>query len=306
VNVTTQPAPAPVATQPTPVAAAPTWLARARDFISLTKPRLSSLVLFVVFLGAWLAGGGPATWHAVIATALVAGGANALNMYMERDRDTLMKRTAGRPLPTGRLQPVEVLVFGCALGIIGVTWLALATTPLAAMLAAATFVSYVAVYTPLKTRTTLNTHIGAIPGALPSLIGYAAVAGNLAPLPWALFWIVYLWQIPHFLSIAWIYRDDYARGGYKMLPSVDPDGSLTGRQAVVGAIAIIPVSLLPFFGGTAGVLYLAAALVVGAIYLARAIAFMHSRTDRTARGLMRASLVYLPVLIIALLLSYKR
>ena len=198
-----------------------------------------------------------------------------------------------------------MLIFGLALGIIGVTWLALATTPLAAWLAAGTFVSYVALYTPLKTRTTLNTHIGAIPGALPGLIGYAAVAGNLAPLPWALFWIVYLWQIPHFLSIAWIYRDDYRRGGYKMLPVVDADGSLTGRQAVVGAIAIIPVSLLPFFGGTAGALYLAAALIVGAIYLARAIAFMHARNERTARGLMRASLVYLPVLITALLFSFK-
>ena len=299
-----------VSTQPPPVAAAestavaPRALARTLEFVSLTKPRLSTLVLFVVFLGAWLAGGGPATWHAVFATALVAGGANALNMYIERDRDKLMRRTRGRPLSTGRLQPVEVLVFGMLLGIIGVAWLALATTPLAALLAAGTFVSYVAIYTPLKTRTTLNTHIGAIPGALPGLIGYAAVAGHLAPLPWALFWIVYLWQIPHFLSIAWIYRDDYERGGYKMLPSVDPDGSLTGRQAVVGAIAIIPVSLLPFFGGSAGALYLAAAVLVGGLYLARAIAFMHTRSDRTARGLMRASLVYLPVLITALILDF--
>ena len=301
---TTQPAPAP-ATTAAPATETQSWLARVGAFVSLTKPRLSLLVLFVVFLGAWLAGGGAATWHAVIATALVAGGANALNMYMERDLDRLMRRTRGRPLPTGRLQPVEVLVFALALGAIGVTWLWLATTPLAAVLAAGTYISYALLYTPLKTRTTLNTHIGAIPGALPGLIGYAAVAGNLAPLPWALFWIVYLWQIPHFLSIAWIYRDDYERGGYRMLPAVDPDGSLTGRQSVVGAIAIIPVSLLPFFGGMAGPIYLAAALGVGGLYLARSIAFMHVRSEATARGLMRASLVYLPVLITALLIDYN-
>ncbi|MHC4953346.1 MAG: heme o synthase [Planctomycetota bacterium] len=277
---------------------------RAGDFIELTKPRLSSLVLFVVFLGAWLAGGGFASWQAVLATGLVAGGANAINMFMERRLDSRMRRTWDRPLPSGRLQPYEVLAFGSVLGVVGVSWLALATTPLAAILAAATLLSYVLLYTPLKTRTTLNTHIGAIPGALPALIGWAAVQGSIAPLPWALFWIVYLWQLPHFLAIAWIHREDYARGGFKMLPSVDPDGSLTGRQAVVGAIAIIPVSLLPFFGGAVGVVYLFVALVAGAFYLLRAVAFMHERTEETARRLMRASLIYLPLILFALLVDF--
>jgi len=282
----------------------PRLLAKAGDFIELTKPRLSSLVLFVVFLGAWLAGGGIGAWQAVVATGLVAGGANALNMLMERRLDARMRRTLGRPLPSGRLLPGEVFIFGSLLGIIGVTWLAVATTPLAAVLAALTFLSYVLLYTPLKTRTTLNTQVGAIPGALPALIGWAAVQGSLAPLPWALFWIVYLWQIPHFLSIAWIYREDYEAGGFKMLPSVDPDGSLTGRQAVVGAIALLPVSLLPFFNHYVGVVYVFAAVVAGAYYLGSAIMFMHDRTETTARGLMRASLIYLPVLLFALLVDY--
>jgi len=279
-------------------------LTKIGEFLELTKPRLSSLVLFVVFLGAWLAGGGLESWQAVLATGMVAGGANAINMLLERRLDARMRRTLGRPLPSGRLTPMEVLVFGSVLGIGGVTWLALATTPLAAILAALTFLSYVLLYTPLKTRTTLNTHIGAIPGALPALIGWAAVQGTLSPLPWCLFWIVYLWQIPHFLSIAWIHRADYEAGGFRMLPSVDPDGSLTGRQAVVGAIALIPVSLLPFFGHAVGPLYLVAAVLAGGYYLIRAIAFMHTRTETTARQLMRASLIYLPVLLFALLLDY--
>jgi len=284
--------------------ASPNVLAKMGVFLELTKPRLSSLVLFVVFLSAWLAGGGIESWQAVLATGLVAGGANALNMLLERRLDARMRRTMARPLPSGRLTPVEVFVFGSALGVGGVAWLALATTPLAALLAALTFLSYVLLYTPLKTRTTLNTHIGAIPGALPALIGWAAVEGTLGPLPWALFWIVYLWQIPHFLSIAWIYREDYEAGGFRMLPSVDPDGSFTGRQAVVGAIALLPVSLLPFFGHGGGPVYLLAAVVAGGYYLFRAIAFMHNRTERTARSLMRASLVYLPALLFGLMLDY--
>jgi len=280
------------------------WPARAADFASLTKPRLSSLVLFVVFLSGWLAQGAFSTiLHAVFGTGLVAGGANALNMLFERDLDAQMDRTKGRPLPGGRLAPFEVAAFGLALAIGGITWLAFATTPLAAGLAATTFIVYLFLYTPLKTRTPLNTLVGAVPGALPGLIGWAAVHGDVGPLPSTLFWIVFFWQIPHFLAIAWIYKDDYARAGYRMLPQADVDGVATGRQAVLGAMTLIPVSLIPSVAGLAGAWYAAGAVVIGYYFVVRAVLFLRKRTDGTARGLLRASLVYLPVLLALLLLD---
>jgi len=278
--------------------------ARLADFASLTKPRLSSLVLFVVFLSGWLADGDLATiLCAVLGTGLVAGGANAVNQLLERDLDARMDRTRNRPLPGGRLAPFEVGVFGIGLALAGVTWLAFATTPLAAGLAAATFITYIFLYTPLKTRTPLNTLVGAVPGALPGLIGWAAVHGDVGPLPSTLFWIVFFWQIPHFLAIAWIYRDDYARAGYRMLPAVDPEGISTGRQAVLGATTLIPVSLIPYFAGLAGAWYAAGATVLGYYFLVHAILFLRRRTLPTARSLMRASLVYLPVLLALLLID---
>jgi len=278
--------------------------ARLADFASLTKPRLSSLVLFVVFLSGWLAQGDLLTiLHAVLGTGLVAGGANAVNMLLERDLDARMRRTRNRPLPEGRLSPLEVGVFGFGIAIAGLAWLALATTPLATGLAAATFITYIFLYTPLKTRTPFNTLVGAVPGALPGLIGWAAVKGDVGPLPSALFWIVFFWQIPHFLAIAWMYRDDYASGGYRMLPQVDPCGVATARQATIGALTLIPVSLVPYFAGLAGVWYAAGAIVLGYYFLVRAVLFLRNRTDATARSLMRASLVYLPVLLAILLLD---
>ena len=282
----------------------PAWL----DYVELTKPRLSSFVLVVVFIAAWMADPVRADllliFQAVLGTALCAGGANALNMYVERDHDTRMRRTWNRPLPAGRMRPRDALLFGTLLSVVGTSWLLLATTPLAAAVAALNIVSYVFVYTPLKRVTTLNTHIGAVPGALPALIGWAAVTGTLsegAAPAWMLFLIVYLWQVPHFLSIAWLYREDYARGGFKMLTVVDPDGATTGRQAVLGALALVPVSLLPPVGGVAGNVYFVGALILGALVLRRAIAFALSRTTNSARLLMRSSLLYLPLLLALLL-----
>jgi len=282
----------------------PAWL----DYLELTKPRLSLFVLVVVFIAAWMADPVHADlvliFHAVMGTALCAGGANALNMYVERDHDAHMHRTWNRPLPAGRLRPRDVLLFGCLLSVIGTAQLLLATTPLAAAVAAANVLCYVLVYTPLKRVTTLNTHIGAVPGALPALIGWSAVTGTLttgAAPAWMLFLIVYVWQLPHFLSIAWLYREDYARGGFRMLTVVDRDGAATGRQAVLGALALVPVSLLPAIGGVAGLLYFVGALVLGALFLLRAIAFALARTSNSARLLMRSSLLYLPLLLALML-----
>jgi protoheme IX farnesyltransferase len=276
------------------------------DFLELTKPRLSSFVLLVVALAAWLGSGGTVTgstlFLAVLGTGLVAGGANAFNMVIEREFDARMARTAGRPLPSGRLEPVEAAAFAGLITVVGLGLL-LGTTPLAALLAALSSASYVLVYTPLKRRTTLNTHVGAVPGALPALVGWAAATGSLDPAAWTLFGIVYLWQIPHFLAIAWLYRDDYARGGFRMLPSADPEGVATGRQAVGGAAALLAASLLPSLGGLTGGWYFAGALALGAWFIRRAVRFALSRTGATARQLLRASLVYLPLLLALMFLD---
>ena len=277
------------------------------DYLELTKPRLSVLVLVVVALSGWLASAGSVdvglVLRAVLGAALVAAGASALNMLLERDHDARMPRTWNRPLPAGRLQPREVCVFGIGLTAAGLALLALGTTSLAAFLAALTSASYLGLYTPLKRVTTLNTHVGAIAGALPTLIGWAAVRGGLEPAAWVLFAILYLWQLPHFLSIAWLYRDDYARGGFRMLPAVDPSGRVTGRQAVLGALALLPVSLLPTLVGVAGAVYFLGALALGIFFVHRAVSFALDRTQATARALMRASLVYLPLLLTLLCLD---
>ncbi|MEM8883540.1 MAG: heme o synthase [Planctomycetota bacterium] len=279
------------------------WTVRAAAMVELTKPRLASLVLFVVYIGAFLAGdGGLVAIHAVLGTFLVAGGANALNQVLERHLDARMQRTRERPLPTGRLTPVEAAVFGGAISLAGVLWLLAFTTPLAAALAACTLICYVVIYTPLKTRTPLNTLVGAVPGALPALIGWAAVHGDVGPLPSTLFWIVFFWQIPHFLAIAWIYRKDYAAGGFRMLPAVDPDGVSTARQSTVGALTLLPVSLIPYFAGLAGPVYAIGAFVLGLYFLVCALQFLRRRSDASARVLFRASLVYLPALLALLLL----
>jgi protoheme IX farnesyltransferase len=265
-------------------------------------------VLFTVAAVFWLGSRGTpdlaALLHTVCATALVAAGASALNQLLERHTDSLMRRTEGRPLPSGRLQPLEVLVFGLALGLGGLVYLGVAVRqPVAVLTAAVTFATYAFVYTPLKRRTTLNTLVGAVPGALPPVIGWTAAHGALAPEALTLFLILFVWQVPHFLAIAWIYRDDYARAGLCMLPGMDPTGRLTGRQMTTYCLTLIPVSFLPGLLGEAGPVYLAAALVLGLGFLAAALGFVREVSVAQARRVLWASLVYLPMLLALLLIG---
>jgi protoheme IX farnesyltransferase len=280
---------------------------RVAAFVALTKPRIAVMVLMTVavgfLLGARRASHPSALFLTMLGTALVAGGASAWNQVLERSRDLRMRRTANRPLPSGRLNVVEASVFASALTVAGLLALALGANALAAQVALATFLLYVAVYTPLKPWTTLNTAIGAVPGALPPVIGWAAATGRLGIEAWALFLIVFLWQFPHFLAIAWIYRDDYARGGHRMLPALDPLGLITGRQAAGYALALIPAGLLPAVVGLAGPWYFAGSLLLGLFYLAAATHFWFEVGDPAARKLLRASFVYLPAVLLLLLVN---
>jgi heme o synthase len=283
---------------------------RLSDYLALAKLRVAVLVLFTVGAGVLLAAGPEVDllvlFHAVLGTALVAAGASALNQLLERHSDALMRRTENRPLPSGRLQPVEVALFGMALGLVGVLYLAVTLRqPCTPLLAAFTFAAYVGVYTPLKSRTTLNTLVGAVPGALPPVIGWTAVHGTFGPGAWALFAVVFIWQVPHFLAIAWMYREDYARAGLRMLPVSDADGIQTGRHMVVYCLALIPASLVPVAQGFAGPVYLSGALVLGIAFLASAAGFARSPSVARARRLLRASLVYLPGLLVLLLLDSR-
>jgi protoheme IX farnesyltransferase len=292
----------------TPEPVASTSLSRFADYIALTKPRIAVLVLFTVAAGAIFAAGRGTNpivvLNAVIGSALVAGGASALNQLIEKDSDARMRRTANRPLPAGRLQPLEVFLFGSLLGATGLLYLAITLEkPAAALVAAVTFASYVGIYTPLKARTPLNTLVGAVPGALPPVIGWAAVRGTVDREAVALFLILFLWQVPHFLAIAWIYREEYARAGLRMLPSVDPDGRDTSRHMITWCLTLIPASLGPVMLHAAGSVYLAGAVALGIGFLATAVAFQRSRSPGRARRVLRASLVYLPGLFALLLLD---
>ncbi len=288
--------------------AIPSALARLADFVELTKPRIALMVLFTVAVGAWLAAPGGVDvvrlLHAVLGTALVAGGASALNQLLERHSDTLMHRTENRPLPAGRLQPVEVLCFGVGLSLGGLLYLAVTLrTPVPVFVVALTLLSYVLVYTPLKRHTAWNTVVGAVPGALPPVIGWTAMGGPLGPEVLALFGVLFLWQLPHFYAIAWIYRDDYARAGLRMLPTVDPRGARTGGQMAGFCVALLAVSLAPGFAGHAGPLYVAGAVLLGSAFLAAALGFVQHRSVADARCVMRASLVYLPLLLVLLVID---
>jgi len=276
-------------------------------YVSLTKPRIVVMVLVTVGVGFLLGARGsahPATLSlTLLGTALVAGGASTLNQWMERARDARMRRTANRALPRGRLGAVEAASFGVGLGLAGTAILLWGANWLAAAVAVSTLLLYVFVYTPLKPWTTLNTAIGAIPGALPPVIGWAAATETLGIEAFSLFLIVFLWQFPHFLAIAWIYREDYARGGLKMLPDVDPQGALTGRQATIYALALIPAGLLPATIGLAGPVYFIGALVLGLLYLVAAIQFWTGVSESTARRLLRMSFCYLPLVLLLLVLN---
>jgi protoheme IX farnesyltransferase len=229
-------------------------------------------------------------------TGLIAGGASAFNQVIERDLDALMRRTRARPLPGQRLQPLEGWLFGSAITLAGVLLIVASSNLLAGAVALATLVTYVAIYTPLKKRTSFGTVIGAIPGALPPVIGWAAVAGELPLKAWILFGIMFLWQLPHFLAIAWMYRDDYARAGFPMLPVIEPDGRSTGRQSVVYAAALVPLSLAPTLLHMAGGVYFAGALALGIGFVWLTFRFARTRAVKDARHVFFGSIAYLPVL----------
>jgi protoheme IX farnesyltransferase len=273
---------------------------RTSDFVMLAKPRLNLLVVASALAGYVMAGGDLSNAVVVVCTvlgtALVAGGASAFNQVIERVPDSLMRRTRLRPVPDGRLQPFESLVFATALAIAGLTLLGTAVNVLSAIVALVTLGTYALVYTPLKRRSSFATVIGAIPGALPPVIGWAAARGALSQGAWVLFAIVFLWQLPHFLAIAWIYRDDYARAGFLMLPVIEPDGRSTARQAVFYCAALLPVSLAPTLLGLANTFYFAAALVLGLLFLALTLKFARTRASSDARRLFFASIIYLPLI----------
>jgi protoheme IX farnesyltransferase len=274
---------------------------RFSDYLELTKPRVTLMVVFTMAFGFYLGGRGERDWlvllHALIGTALVAGGTSALNQYLERDIDAKMRRTKNRPLPAGRLRPIEALAFSVAISIIGLVYLLLMVNWLTALLAATTLMSYVFLYTPLKQKNSLSTIVGAIPGALPPLGGWTAARNELSIEGWILFAILFIWQLPHFLAIAWIYREDYSRGGLPMLTVVDPDGDSAGRQIISNCLALLPISLLPTIVGMAGRIYFVGALALSLFFLACGIAVMRHRSNATMRRLLRASLLYLPILL---------
>ncbi len=275
----------------------------------LFKMRLTFLVLLTTFVGFYAGWRGPMACglmlHTLLGTALLAAGASALNQLLEREYDAKMRRTEDRPLPSGRITPEAALVTGGVCAGAGLLWLALAVNPLTAWLGALTLASYLFVYTPLKRLTTWNTAIGAIPGALPPLMGWTAARGEVSGGGWSLFAILFFWQLPHFLAIAWIYREDYARAGFVMLPALDPTGARTGRQAVSHALGLLPVSLCPFLCGLAGPVYLAGALALGAGYAWRAWQFSRHLSVAGARRLFYASILYLPLLLALIVFNKK-
>jgi protoheme IX farnesyltransferase len=242
--------------------------------------------------------------HTIVGTALVAGGASALNQVWERDTDALMRRTRLRPLPDGRLHPSNALWFGVLLSAVGVAELALGVNVRTAFIALATLLSYVVLYTPLKRRTSLSTIVGAIPGALPALIGWTAATNTFSIEGWVLCAIVFMWQMPHFLAIAWLYRNDYARAGIPLLPVIQPDGRTTGAQSLLYSAALIPVSFLPTAVGIATVWYLAGAIVLGSVLLVLSLEFSATRSIASARRLFLSTIVYLPLLWIVLLTDH--
>ena len=278
-----------------------TALAKPWAFVALTKPDVSFLVVITTVAGFYLGSNGPLDWmlllHTVCGTTLVAGGTAALNQYFERDRDALMRRTSSRPLPTGQLQPAEALIFGAGMIVVGAAWLALAVSLLTCSLALATSILYLGVYTPLKTRTTLATTVGAFPGAIPPMIGWAAAHGSLTLGGWVLFAILFFWQFPHFMAIAWMYRDDYARAGIKMLPTIDPKGDATFGQIVSMAGALIPISILPAAIGMAGWRYFAGAILLGILLFAVSLWANRVRSTTRAKWLMHATVAHIPLLL---------
>ena len=273
---------------------------RAADYVTLAKPRLNMLVVGSTLAG-YVMGHGEMfevmrVLALVIGTGLVAGGASAFNQVIERRTDALMRRTRLRPMADGRLSSPDALLYAAALSLAGMGILAVAVNVLSSLVALATLVSYAAIYTPLKLRTSFATVIGAIPGALPPVIGWAASTNGLSQGAWILFGILFLWQLPHFLAIAWMYRDDYARAGFPMLPVIEPDGRSTARQSVLYTAALLPLSLAPTLIGIATPTYFVAALLLTLGFLVLTLQFAKTRSVGDARRVFFGSIVYLPIL----------
>ena len=277
------------------------------DLVELTKPRITLMVVLTAGIGLLLASGGDVSAaivvHTLLGTGLVAAGSSALNQVLERDLDALMHRTAERPLPAGRLHPDAALLFGVSLAIVGLLELTVFVNLLTALLGTLALASYVFLYTPLKRVSSLATVIGAIPGAIPPLMGWTAVTGELALGAWVLFGILFLWQLPHFLAIAWMCREDYARAGLPMLPVVDPDGRSTARQMVLWGAALLPVSLLPTILGLTGITYFVGTLSLGCFFLGVCVAFALSFSTQAARRVLLVSVLYLPAVLAVMVLD---
>lgn len=271
-------------------------------YIELTKPRITVFILMSTAIGFFCGAHGTGSWsiwvllHCLIGTGLIASGTAALNQWYERDADAKMQRTKARPLPSGRLDADKAFWFAVGLSIVGFAELWLGANGLTALLGLFTLVSYLFIYTPLKRKSPHSTTIGAIPGAMPPLIGYAAAAGALSGQAWILYAILFLWQFPHFYAIAWMYREDYERAGIQMLPVVEPDGESTARRIWMFSLALIPISLLPKFTDMAGNVYLFGALALGLYFLYAGVRATFDRTRPRARQVLLASVVYLPLL----------
>lgn len=280
---------------------------RVRAYLELTKPRITFLVLFVSVAGFWLASDGPPDrsrlLQMAVATGMLCGGISALNQYIERDLDARMLRTRNRPLPTGRLKPKEALLFGIVMCLLALISLSIWVNPLSAMLGGITLSSYLFVYTPLKRRTPYCTLVGAIPGAMPPLLGWAAARGQLNVEGWALFSILFLWQFPHFHSIAWLYRDDYSRADIRVWPVVDPHGKMLPRQIVGFTFLLLPASLMPAILHVSGWIYLCGGLVMSVLFLCIGIGTALEKSHRRMQRLLLASVVYLPALFVLMVLD---
>jgi len=289
-------------------AAAPSLSSRVADLKELTKPGISVFLVVTAATGYLLGAPLGVDWATLLGllagTALTAGGAGALNHAIEHARDAKMERTAGRPVPAGRVSALGAIFYGLALVALGLVVLVLTTNGLTTALAALTVALYLGAYTPLKPLTAWNTLVGAVPGALPVLGGWAAATGELAPAGWAAFGVLMLWQLPHFLALAWLYRDDYARGGFRMLPSADRDGRMTGIVVLSSALALLPVGLLPTAYGAAGWLYLLGMAAVGTAFTLPAFSFAAAPTDARARRVLLASFAYLPAFFVLVLLDF--
>ena len=280
---------------------------RVAAYLELTKPRITFLIVLTSAAGFCLASRARVDYLALLSAmagiALLSSGIATLNQYMERDLDGLMRRTADRPLPSGRLLPWEALWFGVGLTALAEVYLAVLVNPLTALLGLTVIAAYLFGYTPLKTRTSLSTLVGAFPGAVPPLIGWTAARADISVEAWVLFAILFLWQFPHFLAIAWMYREDYSRAGILMLPVVEPEGRVTAQQIVLYTLMLLPVSLLPTVLGISGKFYLCGAIVLGLLFLYSSVRAAFSKSRQQARRLLLASVLYLPLLFILMVLN---